>query len=52
MSKKMNKKLELSDVRKILGIKRYNKDVYDNSQFIGVAIGLAWTPCWRRYFIY
>ena len=44
MSKKMNKKLELSDVRKILGIKRYNKDVYDNSQFIGVAIGLAWTP--------
>ena len=44
MSKKMNKKLELSDVQKILGIKRYNKDVYDNSQFIGVAIGLAWTP--------
>ena len=44
MSKKLNNKLELVDIKKILGIKQYNKDVYDNSQFIGVAIGLAWTP--------
>ena len=44
MSLKVKNKLEIDDIEKILGIKKYNKEVYDNSQFVGVAIGLAWTP--------
>ena len=35
---------KINHVESILGIKKYNKEIYDQSQFVGVAIGLAWTP--------
>ena len=41
---KINNKLNASDISKILGLVKYNKDMYENNQFFGVAIGLAWTP--------
>ncbi|MDC0189321.1 endopeptidase La [Flavobacteriales bacterium] len=36
--------LTYDSVESVLGIQKYNKEVYDQSQFVGVAIGLAWTP--------
>ena len=44
MGKKIDHKLEINDIEKILGLKKYTKAIYDNSQFVGVSIGLAWTP--------
>ncbi len=44
MGKKIDQKLDIVDVEKILGLKKYSKEIYDKNQFIGVAIGLAWTP--------
>ena len=44
MGKKVNEKIELPEIVKILGLKRYNKEMYNSDQFIGVSIGLAWTP--------
>jgi len=44
MGKKLESKIEMSDLTKILGIKKFTKAMYDNSQFVGVSIGLAWTP--------
>ena len=44
MSQKINFKLSLLEIQNILGLQKYNKEIYDNSQFIGVSIGLAWTP--------
>ena len=44
MGKKVDVKLDDSKIEKILGLKHYTKEMYNNDQFIGVAIGLAWTP--------
>jgi len=44
MGKKIDKRLDTSTVEKILGIKKYSKESYTNDQFVGVCIGLAWTP--------
>jgi ATP-dependent Lon protease len=44
MGRTINNNVSLLDLKDLLGLKKYTKEVYDNSQFIGVAIGLAWTP--------
>ncbi len=44
LGEKINSNLDSSQITKVLGVKKYSKDMYDNSQFIGVSIGLAWTP--------
>jgi ATP-dependent Lon protease len=44
MGKTPKSKLDVSQIEKILGLKHYTKELYNNDQFIGVAIGLAWTP--------
>ena len=44
MGKKIEPKLDISQIEKILGLKHFTKEMYNNDQFIGVAIGLAWTP--------
>ena len=44
LGEKINNNLDSSQITKVLGAKKYSKDMYDNSQFIGVSIGLAWTP--------
>jgi ATP-dependent Lon protease len=44
MGKTPKSKLDVSQIEKILGLKYYTKELYNNDQFIGVAIGLAWTP--------
>ena len=44
MGKKVNNKIALPEIEKILGLKKYSKEMYNSDQFIGVSIGLAWTP--------
>ena len=44
MGKKIDPKLDISQIEKILGLKHFTKEMYNNDQYIGVAIGLAWTP--------
>ena len=44
MGKTPAAKLDISKIEKILGLKHYTKEMYNNDQFLGVAIGLAWTP--------
>ena len=44
MGKKIDAKLDVTKIEKILGLKKYTKEIYQNNKFIGVAIGLAWTP--------
>ena len=44
MGKKFSNTLNVAQVEKILGLKKYHKEMYERSQFIGVSIGLAWTP--------
>ena len=43
MEEDYNVKLSIDDIRKALGPTRYNKDVYQEVQSSGVAVGLAWT---------
>jgi ATP-dependent Lon protease len=42
--KEINKKLTLEDIRKILGVPQYLKDIYGGNDYAGVVTGLAWTP--------
>ena len=51
LGEKINSNLDSSQITKVLGAKKYSKDMYDNSQFIGVSIGLAWT-LWAGHLIY
>jgi len=44
MGQKIDNKLTASQIEEILGLKKYSKETYENNQFIGVSIGLAWTP--------
>tara|TARA_Y100000994_G_C15700773_1_gene444957 strand:+ start:586 stop:3000 length:2415 start_codon:yes stop_codon:yes gene_type:complete len=44
MNKKTDSNLDTSKIEKILGLKKYSKEMYENKQFVGVSIGLAWTP--------
>ena len=44
MGQKIDNKLSDLQISKILGLKKYTKEIYENNQFIGVSIGLAWTP--------
>jgi ATP-dependent Lon protease len=43
MEEKYNPEIPLTDLPKILGNKRFDKDLYQEAQPAGVAIGLAWT---------
>jgi len=43
MEEDYNVKLNIDDVRSALGPTRFNKDVYQEVQSAGVAVGLAWT---------
>lgn len=38
-----NVNLTVEDIREYLGKPRYNRDIYENNDYIGVATGLAWT---------
>ena len=40
----ISSKIDYEEIEEVLGLKKYNKGIYDNSQFVGVSIGLAWTP--------
>ena len=44
MGKTIEPKIDTSKIENILGLKHYTKEMYNNDQFLGVAIGLAWTP--------
>ena len=44
MGKKPATSLNQVDIESILGLKKYTKEIYKSSQFVGVAVGLAWTP--------
>ena len=35
--------ISLGDIQKILGISRYNNEMYKTANMPGVAVGLAWT---------
>ena len=41
MGRIINSSVSLLDLKDLLGLKKYTKEVYDNSQFIGVAIGFC-----------
>lgn len=43
MKEKFKKQLSVEDLTKILGIKKFDKDKYQNKNPAGVAVGLAWT---------
>lgn len=40
---KFSAKISANDVEKILGVPRYQRDIYDVSGMIGIVTGLAWT---------
>ncbi|MDR0385370.1 MAG: endopeptidase La [Prevotellaceae bacterium] len=40
---KFKKKISSAEVRKILGIPKYQKDITGSNNFVGVTTGLAWT---------
>ncbi len=42
--KNVDSKFDFKKIQSILGLKKYTKEIYDNTQFLGVSIGLAWTP--------
>jgi len=44
MGREIDSKIDISKIENILGLKHYTKEMYNNDQFLGVAIGLAWTP--------
>ena len=44
MGEKIDKNLDIANIEDILGLKKFTKEIYENNQFIGVSIGLAWTP--------
>ncbi|MGB0838788.1 MAG: endopeptidase La [Chitinophagales bacterium] len=44
MEEDYNKRLKKSDLSKILGYKKYDKDIYQDDNPPGVGVGLAWTP--------
>ena len=44
MGQQLSNKLTDLQIEKILGLKKYSKEIYENNHFIGVSIGLAWTP--------
>ncbi len=43
MEGKIKKKIEVSDIQKILGIERVEKEIYQGNDVAGVVTGLAWT---------
>jgi len=43
MENTYNKKIQLDDVQKILGVERNDKEIYQGNDVAGVVTGLAWT---------
>lgn len=43
MDEPYNVKLTAQDIHTYLGKPRYNRDMYENNDYVGVATGLAWT---------
>lgn len=43
MNEKRNAELTTADIQRILGVKRYDSEMYQEENPAGVAIGLAWT---------
>ncbi len=44
MKQPLNPHLTPDDIEKMLGLKRYDKEIYQQDNPHGVAVGLAWTP--------